>query len=307
MTTKGKAGDGALTALFSLREIARRLDLPSSTVAYYKDRYRRYIPSSAGVGRRQRYSPSVLEIFRRIREMYDMNSSASEIDRDLELRFGRVAVPGPRTGKQPDSVSKLLERVSGLLDDQILYRREIDSLRDELSGLRKELTRREAAHEQGARAMETELAVLREENSRLSLYVEKHIRQGNPLHSKPSEAFLDLPLVIRSGRGEYLGVAAPSKGAFTPKGLVSLIQKSASAARTVDMGWDRDQDHWILKVLTTDPGTGREQALVFMLLETRTPHGNLVARLAYLIVDGNEVPDDYLLGFFKQLRDTFNS
>ncbi|MBU1001158.1 MAG: hypothetical protein KKE73_01400 [Proteobacteria bacterium] len=236
-----------------------------------------------------------------------MSSSASEIERDLELRFGRALVPGPRVVEPPDSVTKLMGCVSGLLDDQILYRREIGSLREGLAGLKKELVRSEAAHEQVLQGMEAELSSLREENSRLSLYIEKHIRQDNPLHSKPSEAFLDLPLVIRSERGEYLGVAAPSRGAFTPKGLVSLIQKSASAARSVDMGWDRDQDHWILKVLTTDPGTGREQALVFMLHETRTPNGNLVARLTYLIVDGNEVPDNFLLGFFKQLRDTFNS
>lgn len=88
---------------------------------------------------------------------------------------------------------------------------------------------------------------------------------------------------------------------------MALIQKSASAARSVDIHWDRDRSHWILKVLTNDPASGREQALVFMLAETRTPSRNLVARLAHLIVDGNEVPDHFLLGFFKQLRETFTS
>ncbi|BBD08289.1 DUF2046 domain-containing protein [Desulfovibrio ferrophilus] len=236
-----------------------------------------------------------------------MSSTAAEIERDLEARFRKTAPPQRRVEAQPDSVSLLLERVSGLLDDQTLYRREIGSLREEVSVLKSGLAEREAAHERAVRDMEAELTFLREENKRLSHYVETHIRRGNPLHSKPSEAFLGLPLVIRSEHDEYLGVAAPTKGAFTPKGLVGLIQKSASASRSVDMDWDRDRDHWILKVLTTAPETGCEQALVFMLHEVRTPNRNLVARLAHLIVDGNEVPDNFLLGFFKQLRDTFNS
>jgi len=298
---------GTREELLSLREIARRLELPSSTVAYYKDRFRRFIPAAAGAGRRQRYALSVLDVFMRIRELYDMSSTASQIERDLELRFGHGAGSAGAGEDRGDSVSRLQERVSGLLEDQVLFRREIESLRGEISRLTGRLAEQETEARQAAREREQELAALKDENRRLAQYIEKHIRHGNPLHSKPSEAFLDLPLVIRSERGEYLGVAAPNKGTFTPKSLVGLIQTSASAERSVDIHWDRDRNHWVLKVLTTDPRTGREQALVFMLAETRTPSRNLVARLAHLIVDGNEVPDNFLLGFFKQLRDTFNS
>lgn len=310
--------------LLSLREIARRLDLPSSTVAYYKDRYRTFIPSSAGAGRRQRYGLPVLKVFKRIREMYDMSSSASQIERDLERRFGRSG-GGSGEGAGSDPVTRLQERISGLLTDQTLFRREIGSLKSEVEtlrarldearterrtetdALRARLSEARSRHEAEADTLRREAAALRDENTRLADYIEKHIRRGNPLHSKPSEAFLNLPLVVRSERGEYLGVAATGRGTFTPKRLVALIQKSACATRSVEIHWDRDQSHWVLKVLTNDPACGREQALVFMLAENRTPSRNLVARLAHLIVDGNEVPDHFLLGFFRQLRESFTS
>lgn len=215
MKNTDKVRSASAEELLSLREIARRLGLPTSTVAYYKDRYRRFIPSSAGAGRRQRYGVPVLEVFRRIREMYDMSSTASQIERDLERRFGRSG-SGHAQGGASDPVSLLQERISNLLTDQTLFRQEIGSLKNEVETLERRLAEAHEGHEREIETLRQEAAALRDENSRLAGYIEKHIRRRNPLHAKPSEAFLNLPLVVRSARGEYLGVAATGRGTFTP-------------------------------------------------------------------------------------------
>ncbi len=40
----------------TIKEIARRLDLPESNIRYYRDRFDRLLPS-AGQGRKKRYKP----------------------------------------------------------------------------------------------------------------------------------------------------------------------------------------------------------------------------------------------------------
>ena len=67
----------------SLREVGRRLGIPPSTVVYYKDRFASHIPSEGGQGRRMRYPEAVLDIFRSIREMFDNNWSAEQIEEAL--------------------------------------------------------------------------------------------------------------------------------------------------------------------------------------------------------------------------------
>lgn len=303
----------------SLREIGRRLGIPPSTVVYYKDRFERFIPSVEGRGRRKKYPAEVLDIFKGIREMYDNNWSADQIERELALRFGKVAeavrreskdlVPlGVSEGQSPDLVRTLtdvLDKMSGMLETQAIYKGEIDSLKGEVGALQAELGKREQEYAASVRQMESDLESLRKENKQLVDYIHKNVRRGNPLHSKPSEDFLAMPLVIRSERGEYLGVASDSKGTFTCKSLVIMMQKSASAVRSVEMDWDRDRDFWVLRVQVVEKANADGQHLVLMLKETVTPSRNKVARLEHMIVDGQEVPDKFLLTLFRQIRDSF--
>lgn len=53
--------------LYTIAEIARRLQIPESTVRYYRDRYPEYVPS-IGEGRNRRYPPEALEALRAIAE-----------------------------------------------------------------------------------------------------------------------------------------------------------------------------------------------------------------------------------------------
>ncbi len=128
----------------SLREIARRLDIPPSTVVYYKDRFERFIPHAGGPGRRKTYPPEALELFREIRAMYDSNWTAEQIEADLSERSPDIGGQGPARGddgafqaavESPALVRSLtgvLDRMSGLLEDQAEQKAEIRALKAEV-------------------------------------------------------------------------------------------------------------------------------------------------------------------------------
>ncbi len=134
----------------SLREVGRQLEIPPSTVVYYKDKFTKYIPSVGGGGRRRRYPVEVLEIFRRIREMFNDNWSTEQIERELALKFSVLmgdqqydqsneqCARGGGSSELVQGLGGVLSKMSDVLDSQSLFRSEIRSLRDEVADLRRE-------------------------------------------------------------------------------------------------------------------------------------------------------------------------
>src|SRR2546425_8849563 len=68
---------------YTLREIARELNLPESTIRYYRDAFALYLPS-IGMGRRRRYPAEALELFRVIAESYSQNLNREAIEAKLQ-------------------------------------------------------------------------------------------------------------------------------------------------------------------------------------------------------------------------------
>jgi DNA-binding transcriptional MerR regulator len=299
----------------SLREVGRRLGIPPSTVVYYKDRFERFLPETGGRGRRKRYPAGVLEIFKAIRELYDKNWTAEQIEEHLEERFDGFEEPRPADEASGDgsritpemirSMAGMLERMTGFMEGHETFRGDIEDLRTEVESLRREREVLEKTAEERIESLEREVAKLRKENSDMERYIVTKIRQSNPLHSKPSRLFMNLPLVIRSEQDEYLGVAGRSKEHFSLKNLVSLVQRNASATRRIDIEWDQDEEGWLLKVSADDKETDTIQRLLFAVREKITPSKNLVVELTRMVVDGNTVPRHMQLSLFKQIRDSF--
>lgn len=288
---------------YSLREIGRMLGIPPSTVVYYKDRFERFLPQPVGRGRTRRYPQEALAMFARIREMFEMNMGAEQMERELAGRM-----PGrPATGEPALSgpVAGLLARIDVLLQDQALYRTEAASLRQELVALRREREAAAAAAGRRVRALEKEAAALRADRERLAARLADVIRRSNPLRSRPGREFLRLPLVVPSARGEYLGVSGRAGATLTLEGFVGLIQRSVDAKRDVDMTWERAEEGWLLHVAVVDRAAGRRQELSLLAAETLTPSENRVAAVQRLAVDGREAPEPMLLTLFKQIRDSY--
>ncbi|MFP4083553.1 MAG: MerR family transcriptional regulator [Desulfonatronovibrio sp.] len=74
--------------LLTIREIARRLDLPESNVRYYRDKFEKYLPS-VGSGRKKRFKPEAMDIFEAIVQGLNQNLSSSEIEAGLAGQFSQ--------------------------------------------------------------------------------------------------------------------------------------------------------------------------------------------------------------------------
>jgi DNA-binding transcriptional MerR regulator len=80
--------------LYSIRDIARELGLPESTVRYYRDAFSAYLPS-VGSGRRRRYPAEAVPLFRLVAEGYAQNRPRTEIERALQDATGGLPAGNP--------------------------------------------------------------------------------------------------------------------------------------------------------------------------------------------------------------------
>jgi DNA-binding transcriptional MerR regulator len=72
--------------LLTIAEIAKRIDVPESTVRYYRDRFGSSVPS-VGSGRRRRYSQEAVAVLRFIANQSRVGTPYEEIERQLAERF----------------------------------------------------------------------------------------------------------------------------------------------------------------------------------------------------------------------------
>jgi DNA-binding transcriptional MerR regulator len=88
------------TPLYTIREIAQELNLPESTVRYYRDAFPEHI-ATVGTGRRRRYPGEAIAVLRSIADGYGKGQSRDEIEAEL---FGGPppvrARPKPRAAPQ---------------------------------------------------------------------------------------------------------------------------------------------------------------------------------------------------------------
>lgn len=298
----------------SLREVARQLNIPPSTVVYYKDRFSGHIPSQGGEGRRKRYPVEVIDIFRRIREMFNNNWSTEQIEQELAMRSHVVTPPRdngePVSEARPDAPSTayamggVLDKMTDLLENQSLFRGEIRSLRDELAELKRERRESEEQYQSKLDQVQSEVASLRRAKEEL----ERLLRGGAenaPLF--PSEDYLARPLVIRTRNGEYLGVLGKVQKHFALRDFVFMIERNAAAGRKLDLSWELREDQWVLLVTSRDGEEGREQHVVLVTQKTVTPSRNTVTEIVRLNINGNDVPDSLLLTLFKKVKDGFDA
>ncbi|MEZ7196087.1 MerR family transcriptional regulator [Pseudodesulfovibrio karagichevae] len=89
--------------VLSVAEIARELDLPESTVHYWKNRFAQHLPS-VGRGRQKRFKPEAVEIFstisRLLKEGHTARDVMDRLSQDYPLQAD--AVPATSGGGQPN-------------------------------------------------------------------------------------------------------------------------------------------------------------------------------------------------------------
>jgi len=136
--------------LLTLAEIARRLGLPESTVRYYRNRFRDYVPA-VGEGKTRRYRPEALDVLRFVADSIRAGVPAEDIEAALRERFAINVEPQRQaTTQQPQGAAILRELVADALADVVreavaertaALEEELRQLREELAATREELAR----------------------------------------------------------------------------------------------------------------------------------------------------------------------
>lgn len=72
--------------LLSIATIARELNIPESTLHYWKNRFNEYLPS-VGKGRSKRFREDAVEVFREISEMLKLGHTTKDVKDELGRRF----------------------------------------------------------------------------------------------------------------------------------------------------------------------------------------------------------------------------
>lgn len=117
---------------YTIAEMGKILNIPESTVRYYRDRYQQYIPFK-GQGRKKRYAEQALNVLRIIAEESNRNITAEEIDKLLSLKFTsfvevedetaiKTAVTQQQLNLVPfDMLSSITESLKVIADKTILF------------------------------------------------------------------------------------------------------------------------------------------------------------------------------------------
>ncbi len=172
--------------LLTLKEIAKRLDLPESNIRYYRDRFEQYLPYT-GEGRKRRYRLEAIDVFDYIATQLKQNSSCEEITDGLSKRFSQnpqipSAVPLEKTPREDatpsadfsrlfESQARALEHLSEILHHKESQDKEIQHLRFGYQNVKRALVslwNKNKALEAGkVQSAQEELHVLRERISNL--------------------------------------------------------------------------------------------------------------------------------------------
>lgn len=86
------------TKLYSIAAVAKLLDVPESTLHYWKNRFDASLPS-IGRGRGRRFRPEAVEVFRTIAGLLESGLSAADVRAELARRFPVNVTP--EAGPEP--------------------------------------------------------------------------------------------------------------------------------------------------------------------------------------------------------------
>jgi len=107
--------DNGCMETYSVKQMAEVAGIPESTIRYYRDRHKDFIPYT-GKGRRRRYTEESLEILLRICGYADDNLNAIEIDERLNAEYDRIIEVKPdETEPHAQRRSSAAQQEKGLL------------------------------------------------------------------------------------------------------------------------------------------------------------------------------------------------
>lgn len=225
-------------------------------------------------------------------------------DRDNLPGKGRYSARVTKNASNPDEVlARFMENASEAFDGYSMLKRELEELRSKFAEIELVKERLEKGYRRKIDALEKELENLKS-GERTGAGDRAGSAGASERENLPSPEFLSKPLVVRSNKGEYLGVCAGNSH-FALSDFVGLMRKRLAATRRVEMSWERKSGNWVLLVAASEGYTGSEQRIALVLRRVVTPNGNSVVLVVRFNIDGTDVPEHLMLNMLRRIREEF--
>ncbi|XPV76437.1 MAG: MerR family transcriptional regulator [Desulfovibrio sp.] len=313
------------------KDLAAIAGVSETTIKSYRRKFGNFIPVVTH-GKPLRFKPETREVCLRIRELFVEGLSVGEIRTRLKTEFKeykpkpvkKPASPvgatggGGMSGEDMETISRSANQViQGMVQlataqartDQRLARLEkgmkelveIERLNSEhlaelvnlmAEGMGGKLRAKKVIKIKGDDGQEESYTF--EADKEASKPDEEKIVPEKERIAEPPLAFFHLPVVIRSERGEFLGVP----GKMSIKEFTNVLASNTPDGTAKDQFWYRAGAVWVFSM---EFAGGKKHELYFE--GTRTPRGNMVALLVRLAVDEEETSHQFLTEFFRQVKD----
>lgn len=206
-------------------------------------------------------------------------------------------------------VSKVIfdgfRRMFDSFQDQKYLKAKIKLLQAEVNSLQKEKAEFATGVREKMRNLEAELIRITADRNNLRQQLMEHTASGRGRYTRPSAQFISRPLVVRSARGEYLGLSNPGAGHFSLADFTALLKQGMAGARHMDVKWQWMNPNWTLQVATRDRQTGHIQNMALVVTRNVTPSNNVVTSIVRMNIGGNDIPDALILNLFKRIREHY--
>lgn len=156
--------------LYTIAEMAKVLNIPESTVRFYRDRYSEYIPYT-GEGRKKRYLPEALDALRIIAELSGKSEPQESIAEQLNIHFTRFIEFEKETAvttageQQQYDIKEMLTLMTTAISTVADQKKQIDFLLTALENSNDRVT-----------AIEQQLTAVQEKQAQTEI-VEAHIKE----------------------------------------------------------------------------------------------------------------------------------
>ncbi len=130
--------------LLKVSDIAKRLEIPESTVRYYRDRFPQFVPA-VGEGRSKRYRPEALAVLRFIAESLRSGLPAEEVETALWARFPVTVEPQQQSAAAQQQTAVTPQQASAAILRELLVEAVQAAAEAQTAALRSEMEARHAA------------------------------------------------------------------------------------------------------------------------------------------------------------------
>jgi hypothetical protein len=301
MAGKDDLGDASMT--YGL--LAKALGITVTTVKSYRRKFPEFWRAESQ-GKPIRFPARTLDLCRAVQKHFRRGLSVAETRKRLSEEFETLGEPGSpqATPASPESLSAHAAQVGSNPVGVALAPEHLARMEALLEGLFSLQNRTHSLMAELVAKLDT-VADRLGPGASVSVQAAASARLGaggvsDPGEVRPPAVMLNMPVVVRSGDGDYLGVTSRSGKPFTLGQFEAFLVRRAQDVGPAGARWLPDGQDWTLRL------DNQGQTHDHHFLKAQTPRGNVVARFASLSVGGEAVSEAALQAFLRQVKETID-